>query len=131
MRISMNSVFVDDQAKAQKFYTEKLGFVTKVDVPAGGARWLTVVSPDDPNGTELLLEPNGHPAAVAYQKAIFADGIPATAFTSTNIHEEYERLKARGVVFTKEPTQFGPAIIATFEDTCGNLIQMLQVVGQP
>ncbi|MCP3102385.1 VOC family protein [Myxococcus sp. K15C18031901] len=126
MRITLSSVFVDDQAKARKFYTEVLGFVVKVDIPAGGARWLTVVSPDDPNGTQLVLEPNGHPAATAYQKALFADGIPATSFTSLDIQAEYERLSGLGVVFRQKPTQMGPVTVATFEDTCGNLLQMHQ-----
>jgi catechol 2,3-dioxygenase-like lactoylglutathione lyase family enzyme len=118
---------VDDQAKALKFYTEVLGFVRKTDPPAGEARWLTVVSPEGPTDIELLLEPNAHPAAKTYQKAIFADGIAATSFASAEVHEEYERLTKRGVVFRTKPTKAGPVTVAVFEDTCGNLIQLHQV----
>jgi catechol 2,3-dioxygenase-like lactoylglutathione lyase family enzyme len=126
MKITLTSVMVDDQAKAQKFYTEVLGFVTKMDIPMGEYRWLTLISPEGADGVELLLEPNEHPAAQVFQKALFDDGIPATSFESVDIQKEYERLKALGVVFKMEPTQAGPVIIATFEDTCGNLIQMHQ-----
>ncbi|WP_338867071.1 VOC family protein [Myxococcus stipitatus] len=129
MRITLSSVFVDDQAKAQKFYTEVLGFVTKVDMPlGGGARWLTVVSPDDPEGVQLLLEPNQHPAATTFQKAIFADGIPATSFNTADIQKDYERMSALGVVFRQKPTPAGPVLTALFEDTCGNLISMHQLL---
>ena len=127
MKITLSSVMVDDQAKALKFYTEVLGFVKKTDLPAGDARWLTVVSPEGSAEIELLLEPNTHPAAKAYQKAIFEDGIPATSFASADIQKEYERLKKLGVVFRTEPTRMGPATVAVFEDTCGNLIQLHQV----
>lgn len=125
MKIFITSVFVDDQEKALQFYTEALGFMKKADVSMGQYRWLTVVSPDE-NGIELLLEPNQNPAAQAYQKAIFEQGIPATMFSVTDIQNEYERLKAKNVRFTKEPTNTGPATIAILDDTCGNLIQIAQ-----
>ena len=127
MKINVCSVFVDDQEKALKFYTEKLGFVKKTDVPTGEYRWLTIVSPEGAEGVELLLEPNAHPAAKAFQKAIFNDGIPATSFASSDIHKEYEKLVKLGVVFRQKPTQMGPVTIATFEDTCGNLLQLAQM----
>ncbi len=126
MRIILTGVFVDDQDKALKFYTETLGFVLKHDVPAGEYRWITVVSSDDPDGTELLLEPNENPVAQAYQKGLFDQGIPANSFGVTDIHAEHERLKALGVSFTMEPTEMGPVTIAVFDDTCGNLIQIMQ-----
>ena len=126
MRIILTGVFVDDQDKALKFYTETLGFVLKHDVPAGEYRWITVVSPDDPDGTELLLEPNENPVAQTYQKGLFDQGIPANSFGVTDIHAEQERLKALGVAFAMEPTEMGPVTIAVFDDTCGNLIQMMQ-----
>jgi catechol 2,3-dioxygenase-like lactoylglutathione lyase family enzyme len=130
MKITLTSVMVDDQAKALKFYTEVLGFIKKQDIPLGGDdRWLTVVSPEGSASAEieLLLEPNSHPAAKIFQKAIFDDGIPATSFESADIHKEHEKLAKLGVVFRKGPTQAGPATIAVFEDTCGNLIQLHQV----
>lgn len=130
MRIPVTSVMVDDQAKALKFYTEVLGFVKKADVSAdvsaGGYRWLTVVSPDQPNGTELLLEPMSFPPAKVYQKALFDAGIPLTMFDVDDITATYERLKKLGVVFKTPPTVAGPVTIAVFEDTCGNLIQIVQ-----
>lgn len=126
MRIALTSVMVDDQAKALKFYTEVLGFVKKNDMPAGEYRWLTVVSPEGSADVELLLEPNAHPAAKTFQKAIFNDGIPATSFASANVQAEYERLTQRGVVFRTPPTAMGPVTLAVFEDTCGNLIQLHQ-----
>ena len=126
MRIILTGVFVDDQDKALKFYTETLGFVLKHDVPAGEYRWITVVSPDDPDGTELLLEPNENPVAQEYQKGLFDQGIPANSFGVTDIHAEHERLKALGVSFTMEPTEMGTVTIAVFDDTCGNLIQIMQ-----
>ncbi|MXZ03452.1 MAG: VOC family protein [Chloroflexi bacterium] len=126
MRIILTGVFVDDQDKALKFYTETLGFVLKHDVPAGEYRWITVVSPDDPDGTELLLEPNNNPVAQEYQKGLFDQGIPANSFGVTDIGAEHERLKALGVSFTMEPTEMGPVTIAVFDDTCGNLIQIMQ-----
>ena len=126
MKIKLNSVIVDDQDKALKFYTEVLGFVKKNDIPMGEARWLTVVSPQGPDDIELLLEPNSNPAAKTYQKAIFEQGIPLTAFAVDDIHYEYERLKKLDVVFHTEPTRIGEATIAVFDDTCGNLIQLYQ-----
>jgi predicted enzyme related to lactoylglutathione lyase len=126
MKIVLTSVLVDDQAKAQRFYTEVLGFVTKQDFPAGEYRWLTIASPEGAHGVEVALEPTVHAAGKAYQKALFTDGIPATSFESTDIHKECEKLAARGVVFRKTPTQMGPVTIAMFEDTCGNLIQLHQ-----
>lgn len=127
MKIKLTSVFVDDQDKALKFYVDVLGFIKKEDMPAGEYKWLTVVSPDGPDDIELLLEPNNNPAAKTYQQAIFDQGIPATAFVVDDIHKEYERLKEQGVEFSMEPTESGPAILAIFNDTCGNLIQLFQV----
>ncbi|GAA1339998.1 VOC family protein [Saccharothrix algeriensis] len=124
IRINITSVLVDDQAKALAFYTEKLGFVKKTDVPAGEARWLTVVSPADPDGVELLLEPDGHPAAGPFKKALVGDGIPFTQFAVDDVHAEVERLKGLGVEFTQEATDLGPVVVAVFDDTCGNLIQI-------
>ena len=124
IRINLTSVIVDDQAKALAFYTEKLGFQTKTDVPAGEHRWLTVVSPADPDGVELLLEPTGHPAAQAYKKGLVADGIPYNSLTVADVQQEYERLSALGVSFTQPPTQMGPVTTAVLDDTCGNLIQI-------
>lgn len=126
MRIQLAGIFVDDQEKAMKFYTEKIGFAVKHDIPVGEFRWLTVVSPEAPDGTELVLEPDAHQAAKTYQKAIFEDGIPATAFFVDDIHNEFKRLTDLGVVFTKEPVKSGPVTIAVFDDTCGNLIQIIQ-----
>lgn len=127
IRITVTSVLVDDQAKALKFYTEVLGFVKKTDLPAGDFRWLTVVSPAAPDGVELLLEPDAHPAAKAFKKAIFADGIPATSFGVDDIQAAYESLTKLGVKFRSKPTKAGPATIAVFDDTCGNLIQLAQL----
>lgn len=126
MKIIVTSIFVEDQDKALEFYTKTLGFVKKHDVPTGEYRWITLVSPDDQNGTELLLEPNEHPAAKEYQKKLFADGIPVTMFGVEDIHNEYERLLENGVKFTMEPTKMGDVTIAVFEDTCGNLIQIIE-----
>jgi len=117
---------VDDQDKALKFYTEVLGFVKSKDIPVGKFKWLTVVSPEGPADVELLLEPNENPAAKIFQKALFDQGIPLTAFAVDDIHGEYERMSGLGVVFRTEPTKMGPATIALFEDTCGNLIQIYQ-----
>jgi catechol 2,3-dioxygenase-like lactoylglutathione lyase family enzyme len=124
VRINVTSVFVDDQEKALRFYTDVLGFVKKHDVPVGDARWLTVVSPEQPDGTELLLEPDGHPAAKAYKDALVADGIPATSFAVDDVQAEAQRLKGHGVRFTQEPLEMGPVTTAVFDDTCGNLIQI-------
>jgi catechol 2,3-dioxygenase-like lactoylglutathione lyase family enzyme len=129
MRIRLTSVFVDDQDKALAFYTEKLGFVKKHDVPVGQFKWLTVASPEEPDGVELLLEPNDNPAAAAFQQAIFQQGIAAAMFAVEDIQAEYERLKAQDVTFTMEPTSMGPTTIAVLDDTCGNLIQIAQVQG--
>ena len=127
MRIKLISLFVDDQEKALRFYTDVLGFRKKHDIPMGGARWLTVVSPEGPDDLELVLEPNAHPAASAYQSALMKDGIPVTAFESADIHSEVQRLKEKGVVFTMGPTIAGDVTIAIFSDTCGNLIQVYQL----
>lgn len=126
MKIIVTSIFVQDQDKALAFYSDVLGFVKKQDVPTGEFRWITLVSPEDQGGTELLLEPNNHPAAKEYQEKLFADGIPVTMFGVTGIHEEYERLVNKGVTFTMEPTVMGDITIAVFDDTCGNLIQMME-----
>ena len=124
MKIKLTSVFVDDQDKALRFYTEVLGFVKKTDNPIGQFKWLTVVSPDEPGGTELLLEPNENPAAKTIQNTIFSQGLPLAAFMVEDIHNECERLEKRDVRFTMPPTNMGTATIAIFDDTCGNLIQM-------
>ncbi|MCK9299405.1 MAG: VOC family protein [Methanoculleus sp.] len=125
MKIILTKVFVDDPERALKFYTETLGFVKKNDVSAEGYRWLTVVSPDDRNGTELLLELNDNPVVQAYQEGIFEQGIPAASFGVEDVRAEYERLKAQGVEFMVEPTDLLDQVtIAVFDDTCGNLIQI-------
>jgi catechol 2,3-dioxygenase-like lactoylglutathione lyase family enzyme len=124
MKINLASVFVDDQDKALSFYTEKLGFVKKTEMPVGEFKWLTVVSPEDPDGVELLLEPSDHPAVKSFREAIVADGIPYTSFAVGNVQAEYERLSARGVKFVQQPTSMGPVTTAVFDDTCGNLIQI-------
>lgn len=124
MKIHLSGVFVNDQAQAHRFYTEVLGFQTKNDVPVGEDRWLTVVSPADPDGTELLLEPSGHPAVKPFRDALVADGIPYTSFAVDDVHAEFARLQALGVRFTQEPADMGPVTVAVFDDTCGNLIQI-------
>ena len=116
----------DDQDKAVRFYTEVLGFQKKMDMPAGAYRWITVVSPEGPSDLQLALEPNANPAAKVFQKALFEQGIPVTSFESADLAAEAARLKAAGVVFTKEPVQMGPVTIAIFADTCGNLLQLHQ-----
>jgi catechol 2,3-dioxygenase-like lactoylglutathione lyase family enzyme len=126
MRITVASVLVDDQEKALKFYTDVLGFVKKTEILLGDARWLTVVSPDAPDGTELLLEPDSHPAAGPFKRALVDDGIPFTSFGVDDVHKEYERLRSLGVQFTQPPTEMGPVTTAVFDDTCGNLIQIAQ-----
>lgn len=126
MKVIVTSIFVQDQDKALEFYTEKLGFIKKEDVPAGEYRWITVVSPEDRDGTQILLEPNEHPAAKEYQKKLLADGIPATMFGVEDIHKEYLRLLEKDVQFTMKPTEMGNVTIAVFDDTCGNLIQIIQ-----
>lgn len=127
MKIKLHSVLVDDQTKAEKFYTEVLGFVKKQDFPVGEFRWLTVVSPEEPNGTELVLEPDANPASKAFKKALHEQNIAFTALEVGDIHQEYERMKSLGVKFTMEPVQMGPVWQAVFDDTCGNLIQIYQV----
>jgi predicted enzyme related to lactoylglutathione lyase len=127
LKIKLTSVFVDNQEPALKFYTDTLGFVKKQDVPLGQYKWLTVVSPEEPDGTELLLEPSDNPSAKSYKKSIYEQGIAAAAFAVTDIQKEYERLKKCGVHFKMEPTDMGSSKIALFDDTCGNLIQIYQV----
>jgi catechol 2,3-dioxygenase-like lactoylglutathione lyase family enzyme len=127
MRIRLTSVLVEDQDRALRFYTQVLGFVKKTDLPAGKFKWLTVVSPEAPDEVELLLEPNDNPAARTYQRAIFEQGIPLTAFAVDDVRKEYERLRALGVAFHTGPTAMGPATVAVLDDTCGNLIQLYQV----
>jgi catechol 2,3-dioxygenase-like lactoylglutathione lyase family enzyme len=129
MKIKLTSVSIDDYDKALKFYTEVLGFVKKHDIPLGdGARWITVVSPQEPNGTELLLEPNAsYPAMKALKESLVRDGIPFTAFQVDDIQEEYDRLRSLGVEFVAEPTDVGASTVAIFDDTCGNLIQIFQL----
>jgi catechol 2,3-dioxygenase-like lactoylglutathione lyase family enzyme len=127
MRIYVTSVFVDDQSKALDFYTRMLGFKVKNDVPVGEHRWLTVVSPEDPEGTELLLEPGDHPAVKPYKNALVEDGIPATSFQVDDLDSEYDRLSSLGVSFTQKPMDAGPVRMALLDDTCGNLIQLIQM----
>ena len=125
MRINITSVHVDDQAKALAFYTDILGFVKKHDVPIGEDRWLTVVSPEHPDGTELLLEPDKYPALAALKESLATDGIPYTQFAVDDVEAETERLKGLGVTFTQDPVHSGPVTTAVFDDTCGNLIQIV------
>jgi catechol 2,3-dioxygenase-like lactoylglutathione lyase family enzyme len=127
MRIYVTSVLVNDQDAALKFYTEVLGFVKKVEIPLGEARWLTVVSAEDPEGTQLLLEPDGHPAAKPFKRALVEDGIPFTSFAVDDVYHEYDRLRSAGVRFTQEPLEMGGISTAVFDDTCGNLIQIVQL----
>jgi predicted enzyme related to lactoylglutathione lyase len=127
MKIKLSSVFVDDQDKALKFYTEKLDFVKKLDIPAGKYRWLTVVSPDEPDGVQLVLEPNNNPAAKEYQSAIYKQSIPAALFFVDDIEKEYERLIKSDVKFIKKPAQVTGSTIAILDDTCGNMIQIVQL----
>ena len=129
MRIKLTSVSIDDYDKALKFYTEVMGFQLKRDIPLGeGARWITVVSPEEPNGTELLLEPNAsYPAMKALKESLVRDGMPFTAFEVDDVQKEYERMKLLGVEFTMEPTNMGTTTAAVLDDTCGNLIQIYQV----
>ncbi|MFE6169571.1 VOC family protein [Viridibacillus arvi] len=126
MKIIVTSLFVEDQDKALEFYSETLGFEKKHDVPAGEFRWITLVSSDDQDGTELVLEPNDNQTAKEYQKGLIAQGIPATMFGVADVRKEYTRLKGKGVKFTMEPTEMGEVTIAVFDDTCGNLIQIIQ-----
>lgn len=129
MRIKLNSIMVDDQQKALEFYTGVLGFEPKHDIPVGAYRWITVVSPEGRDDLELVLEPNANPAGRTFQEALFQQGIPATAFESTDVQQDVQRLRAKGVVFTTEPTNVGAVTIAIFADTCGNLIQLYQPNG--
>lgn len=126
MRIGLLSLFVDDQRKAHDFYTGVLGFRTKHDIPLGDDFWLTVVSPEDPEGPELLLEPATHPAVAPYRAALMADGIPLAQFRVADLASEYTRLESLGVVFTQPPTDIGTATIAVFDDTFGNLVQLIE-----
>jgi catechol 2,3-dioxygenase-like lactoylglutathione lyase family enzyme len=126
IRISLTSVLVDDQARALEFYTGALGFEKKLDILMGEARWLTVVSPAAPDGVQLLLEPDGHPAARPFKQSLVADGIPAASFEVDDIQSEYERLTGLGIRFTARPTRAGPITTAVLDDTCGNLIQLYQ-----
>jgi catechol 2,3-dioxygenase-like lactoylglutathione lyase family enzyme len=129
LKIHLASVFVDDQDKALRFYTDVLGFLKKTEIPLGEFRWLTVVSADDPNGTELVLEPDAHPAARPFKEALVRDGIPFTSFAVEDVRAEFERLRALGVRFTQEPAAMGPVTTAVFDDTCGNLIQIAATAG--
>ena len=124
MRINLASVLVDDQERALRFYTEVLGFVKKTEVPLGEHRWLTVVSPEEPDGVELVLEPDEHPAAKPFKAALVADGIPFTSFAVADVHAEFDRLKGLGVTFTQEPVAMGAMTTAVLDDTCGNLIMI-------
>ncbi len=130
MKIKLTSIHVDDQEKALRFYTDVLGFEKKADVGNGEYRWLTVVSPEEPDGTELLLEPNDNPAAKDYQQALFEQRIPAAMFFTDDIQADYERIKAAGGEFTMPPTDVTASIIAQLDDTCGNLIQLTQLTWQ-
>jgi catechol 2,3-dioxygenase-like lactoylglutathione lyase family enzyme len=130
MRIYVTSVLVDDQARALDFYTNKLGFQLKHDIPIGAHRWLTVVSNEQPDGTELLLEPSEHPAAQPFKRALVEDGIPATSFQVDDVDSEFKRLKGLGVRFTVEPMDAGAVRMGVFDDTCGNLIQLVQMTGK-
>jgi catechol 2,3-dioxygenase-like lactoylglutathione lyase family enzyme len=124
MRIMLTSVFVDDQDRALDFYTNVLGFVKKTEIPIGEMRWLTVVSPDEPDGPELVLEPDGHPAVAPFKRALGEDGIPFTSFGVDDVYTEYRRLRSLGVRFTQDPLEMGNVTTAVFDDTCGNLIQV-------
>ena len=126
MKIVVSSIYVDDQARALQFYTEVLGFVKKTEIPMGEFRWLTVVGPDDFDGTELVLEPGSHPAVGPFRQALAEDGIPFTMFGVKDVYAEYQRLRSAGVFFTQPPTDMGPVTTAVFDDTCGNLIQIAQ-----
>ena len=126
MRISLTSVFVDDQRAALAFYTNVLGFTKRRDIPLGSDSWLTVVSPDSPDGPELLLEPSKHPAVKPYRDALVEDGIPLAQFAVDDVEAEHARLTREGVEFTQPPTDIGTAVVAVFDDTCGNLIQIVE-----
>jgi len=128
MKLSLISVMVKDQAHALKFYTEVLGFLKKLEIPLGHHSWLTVVSPEDPDGPQLLLEPMGFEPAQTYQKALYDAGIPAASFSVNDIHEEHRRLQEKNVQFSMAPEQMGGAMVAVFDDTCGNNIQISQLL---
>ncbi|MDR7161881.1 VOC family protein [Arthrobacter sp. BE255] len=127
MKIALTSLFVDDQRAALAFYTDVLGFTKRHDIPLGDDFWLTVVSPEAPDGPELLLEPSGHPAVKPYRDALAEDGIPLAQFSVADIEAEHARLTGKGVVFTQPPTDIGTAVVAVFDDTCGNLIQLVEM----
>jgi catechol 2,3-dioxygenase-like lactoylglutathione lyase family enzyme len=129
VKIMLTSILVDDQEKALRFYTEKLGFVKKTEVALGEHRWLTVVGPGDPEGVELVLEPDAHPAAGPFKRALVEDGIPFTSFGVDDVQAEYQRLKSAGVTFTQPPVAMGPVTMAVLDDTCGNLIALAQKNG--
>lgn len=129
MRIVVTSINVDDQDRAETFYTQTLGFRLKHNIPLGEHRWLTVVSPEAPDGVELVLEPAEHPAVGPYRAALMADGIPVTSFAVADVAAEHARLTELGVTFTQQPTLMGPVTTAVFDDTCGNLIQIAQMMG--
>lgn len=126
IRVQLTSILVNDQDRARRFYTEVLGFQIKHDIPMGGASWLTVVAPDAPEGVELLLEPTGHPASAVMQQALYKDGVPLTQLYTDDLRAEHQRLVALGVTFRSEPKQMGPVIFADFDDTCGNLIRLVE-----
>ena len=131
MRIDITSVFVDDQAKALDFYTRVLGFEKRADIPVGEFSWLTVGSPEQPDGPDLLLEPSDHPAVGPFKEALVEDGIPSTSFSVDDVYAEHERLEGQGVVFTQRPVEAGPMVTAVFDDTCGNLIQIASSANRP
>jgi catechol 2,3-dioxygenase-like lactoylglutathione lyase family enzyme len=124
--VKLTSIMVDDQDRARRFYVDKLGFVIKHDIAMGGANWLTLTAPDAPDGVELLLEPTGHPASVTFQAALYRDGIPLTQLYTADLQVEYARLTALGVAFRSEPKAMGPARFVDFDDTCGNLIRLVE-----
>jgi catechol 2,3-dioxygenase-like lactoylglutathione lyase family enzyme len=126
IRVKLTSIMVNDQNRARRFYTDVLGFGIKHDIPLGEAAWLTLVAPDDPAGVEILLEPTGHPASVAFQQALYRDGMPLTQLYTADLAAEFERLKARGVAFKGEPTAMGPTRFVDFDDTCGNFIRLVE-----
>jgi len=126
IEVKLTSLMVNDQDRARRFYNEKLGFAIKYDIPMDGANWLTLIAPEGDNKVELLLEPTGHAAAQVFQEALYKDGIPLTQLYTDDIHAEYRRLKELGVVFRDEPKAMGPVTIADFDDTCGNLIRLIE-----
>ncbi len=126
IKVKLTSIMVDDQDKARRFYTEILGFKIKHDIPMGGASWLTVVAPDAPDGVELLLEPTGHPASVSFQQALYRDGVPLTQLYTQDLREERRRLSALEVAFRSEPKEMGDVLFVDFDDTCGNIIRLVE-----